>query len=347
MKKQFPFIFALSIVFIFSLSTGSFAQSQRNPCYYTSANPGPGNGCIPVSTALPLPVTLGAIGSLTANQGTPNAGGALAWPTLDNNSAAILSAIQASTPAGTNVIGAVFGADADGVAASHAPVLGGGTFDGTATGTVGVFKVDAAGNQSTRITDGTNQATVKAASTAPVTTDTSIVVGINPNSINANGSATSANSAPVVIASDQASIPIKGAGPAAVSAAVPITFASQYPTNATTTTPTAVTATTTGTTAATAASLGATASVTNYVCGFTITADATALATGTATLSGTISGSLNYLQTIVAVTSGASILTQNFNPCIPSSAANTAITITSAAAGTGGNTIVNIWGYRL
>lgn len=196
------------------------------------------------------------------------------------------------------------------------------------------------------ITDGTNKAAVKAASTAPVATDPALVVSISPNSINANGPATPANSAPVVV-NNTTGIPIAGTGPAAVSAAVPTTQSSQYPTNATTTTPTAVTATATGTTAATAASLGATASVTNFVCGFDITADAAALATGTATLSGTISGSLNYLQTITAITNGTSQLTRAFNPCIPASAANTAITITSAAAGTSGNTIVNIWGYRL
>ncbi len=122
---------------------------------------------------------------------------------------------------------------------------------------------------------------------------------------------------------------------------------SQYPVNSVTTTPTAVTASTTGTTTATAATMAATASVTNFVCGFDITADATALATGTAVLSGTISGSLSYLQTVQAVASGTSVLSRTFNPCIPASAANTAITITSAAAGTGGNTIVNIFGYRL
>jgi hypothetical protein len=53
------------------------------------------------------------------------------------------------------------------------------------------------------ITDGTNKAAVKAASTAPVSTDPSLVVGINPNSINANGQATMANSAPAAIASNQ------------------------------------------------------------------------------------------------------------------------------------------------
>lgn len=166
---------------------------------------------------------------------------------------------------------------------------------------------------------------IVATSTAPVTaTNTAVVVDLRPDS-------------PGIIT----------LGPANVANSVPQTISSQYPTNATTTTPTAVTATATGTTAATAATLGATASVTNYVCGFSITANATALATGTATLSGTISGSLNYLQSVLASTAGVGTLQQNFDPCIPASAANTAITITSAAAGTGGATIVNIWGYKL
>lgn len=50
---------------------------------------------------------------------------------------------------------------------------------------------------------GVNAATIKAASTPPVATDTSLVVAINPNSVNANGQAAAAASAPVVIASDQ------------------------------------------------------------------------------------------------------------------------------------------------
>lgn len=108
-----------------------------------------------------------------------------------------------------------------------------------------------------------------------------------------------------------------------------------------------ITATATGTTAATAATLAGTAGKTTYICGFTITADATALATGTAVVSGTISGSLSYLQTVLAAASGTSDLTKNFNPCIPASASNTAIVATSAAAGTGGNTIVNAQGYQL
>lgn len=52
-----------------------------------------------------------------------------------------------------------------------------------------------------KISDGTNAAAIKAASTAPVASDPSLVVAISPNSVNANGRAVPANSAPVVVAS--------------------------------------------------------------------------------------------------------------------------------------------------
>lgn len=57
MKKFLGFI---ALAFLL-LPTMALAQSQRNPCYYTAANPGPGNGCIPVSSANPLPI----VGSIT------------------------------------------------------------------------------------------------------------------------------------------------------------------------------------------------------------------------------------------------------------------------------------------
>lgn len=107
-----------------------------------------------------------------------------------------------------------------------------------------------------------------------------------------------------------------------------------------------VTNSSTGTTGATVATLPATAGKTTYIAGFTITADATAAIAGAATVAGTVSGSLNYIQSVGAATA-AQQLTQNFNPPIPASAANTAITITSAAAGVGGNTAVTAWGYQL
>jgi hypothetical protein len=59
-----------------------------------------------------------------------------------------------------------------------------------------------------KISDGTNAAAIKAASTAPVATDPALVVSISPNSVNANGQATMTNSAPVAIASNQSQLPV-------------------------------------------------------------------------------------------------------------------------------------------
>lgn len=108
---------------------------------------------------------------------------------------------------------------------------------------------------------------------------------------------------------------------------------------------TPLTATGIGTTAATTATLTASASKFTYICGFTISADATTALAAAATVTGTVTGSLNYIQNVGAATA-AGILTQTFNPCIPSSAVNTAIVVTSAAAGLAGNTAVNAWGYQ-
>lgn len=172
----------------------------------------------------------------------------------------------------------------------------------------------------------TSPVAVKPASTSPLATDNSLVMTISPNSpgLVTLGQTTKSLSVPMTIASDQGNI-----------------FISPYPSNAT-----PITGSTIGTTAATVATLAGAASKTTYICGFTITADATAALAGAATVAGTISGSLNYIQSVGAATS-AQQLTQSFIPPIPASATNTAITVTSAAAGTGGNTAVTAWGYQL
>lgn len=144
--------------------------------------------------------------------------------------------------------------------------------------------------------------------------------------VNNNGSATSANSSPVVIASDQAAVAVS---------------ATPYPASAT-----PITASTTGTTAATTATISATASVTNYLCGFSIRANATAAATGNATVTGTITGTLNFTQWTAPAASGLGVTEEVFVPCVPASAANTAIAVISAAPGTGGVVSVTAWGYR-
>lgn len=109
---------------------------------------------------------------------------------------------------------------------------------------------------------------------------------------------------------------------------------------------TPVTVSTTGTTAATAATLPGVASKTTYLSGFSITSDATAGLAGTATVAGVVTGTMSFIQG-VGVAPAVSNLTMNFNPPIPASAVNTGIVITSAAAGTGGNTAVTAWGYQL
>lgn len=109
---------------------------------------------------------------------------------------------------------------------------------------------------------------------------------------------------------------------------------------------TPITAANTGTTSAVTATLPGVSGKTTYICGFTITADATALATGTATVTGPVSGTMSYIQAILAATTGVSQLSQNFNPCIPANTTSTSIVVQSAAAGSGGNTAVDAWGYQ-
>lgn len=108
---------------------------------------------------------------------------------------------------------------------------------------------------------------------------------------------------------------------------------------------TPTTATATGTTAATTATLAAVSAKFTYICGFTITSDATAALAGTATVTGVVGGTMSYIQNVGSATA-AGVLSQNFNPCLQSSAVNTAIAVISVAAGTGGNTAVVAWGYQ-
>lgn len=82
-----------------------------------------------------------------------------------------------------------------------------------------------------KITDGTNTAAVKGASSAALATDPALVVAISPNSVNANGQATMANSAPVVIASNQSAVPVTvPVGPQAKAASTPVSVATDQPT---------------------------------------------------------------------------------------------------------------------
>jgi len=75
--------------------------------------------------------------------------------------------------------------------------------------------VGGAGSLFSKITDGTNTAAVKAASTAPVATDPALVVAISPNSVNANVQ----NGAPVTIVAATPTATANGATSSRVKAA--------------------------------------------------------------------------------------------------------------------------------
>lgn len=108
-----------------------------------------------------------------------------------------------------------------------------------------------------------------------------------------------------------------------------------------------ITISATGTTAATVATLPAAVGKTTYIAGFNVSSDATAATVGNATVAGVVTGTMTFRQSVGAVAAATATLTQSFSPPIPASAANTAIVVTSAAAGTAGNTTVNAWGYQL
>jgi hypothetical protein len=111
-----------------------------------------------------------------------------------------------------------------------------------------------------------------------------------------------------------------------------------FPSNAT-----AITGNATGTTGAVVGTLAAVAAKTTYICGFNVSATGGTAAIGPITIAGTITGSFVFeLNSSVAGTN----ISENFSPCVPASAANTAITTTTTADGTASAVAVNSWGYQ-
>lgn len=103
-----------------------------------------------------------------------------------------------------------------------------------------------------------------------------------------------------------------------------------------------------GTTAATSCSLAASAvpNVVTYICGFSIRANATAAITGNGTITG-LGATLNFTQWTAPTASGLGVTEPPMgNFCQPASAADSAITVTSAAPGTGGVVSVSAWGFQ-
>jgi hypothetical protein len=106
---------------------------------------------------------------------------------------------------------------------------------------------------------------------------------------------------------------------------------------------TAITGAGSGTTGAVAGTLAGVANATTYVCGFAVSAVGGTATIGPITIAGTLGSSLVYQAASSAI---GTQLTQTFTPCVPASATNTSISITTTADGTATGVDVNAWGFQ-
>jgi hypothetical protein len=100
----------------------------------------------------------------------------------------------------------------------------------------------------------------------------------------------------------------------------------------------------TGTTSAVVGTLAGVANKTTYICGFNVQAIGGTAAVGPITVAGLITASQVYQGSSSAA--GGTVASASFIPCIPASAVNTAITITTTANGTATGVDVNSWGFQ-
>lgn len=104
-----------------------------------------------------------------------------------------------------------------------------------------------------------------------------------------------------------------------------------------------ITGNATGTTGAVVGTLAAAAGKTTYICGFDVTAVGGTAQVGPITVAGLVGGSATYY---LASSAAGAVLPVRYAPCIPGSAVNTAITVTTTADGTASAVTVNSWGYQ-
>ena len=101
-----------------------------------------------------------------------------------------------------------------------------------------------------------------------------------------------------------------------------------------------ITGNATGSTSAVGGTLPAFVGKTTYICGLSVSS------TGSAAISPiTVAGVVGSSMIFQNVTAGTGILQQAFYPCVPASAPNTAITVTTTADGTATAVDVNSWGF--
>lgn len=102
----------------------------------------------------------------------------------------------------------------------------------------------------------------------------------------------------------------------------------------------------TGSTGAVVGTLAAAAGKLTYICGFNVQAIGGTATSGPVTIAGLVGASQVYQTDVNSATQGKAIASASFTPCIPSSAVNTAVTVTTTANGTATAVNVNSWGYQ-
>lgn len=101
-----------------------------------------------------------------------------------------------------------------------------------------------------------------------------------------------------------------------------------------------------GNTAAVVGTLAAATGKTTYICGFNVQAIGGTATVGPITVAGLIGGSQVYQTDVNSATVGKKVAGETFSICIPASAQNTAITVTTTANGTATAVDVNAWGFQ-
>lgn len=101
-----------------------------------------------------------------------------------------------------------------------------------------------------------------------------------------------------------------------------------------------------GTTSAVVGTLAAASGKTTFICGFNVQAIGGTATIGPITIAGLIGSSQVYQTDVNSATVGKTVASASFSPCIPASAVNTAITITTTANGSASAVDVNSWGYQ-
>ena len=109
-------------------------------------------------------------------------------------------------------------------------------------------------------------------------------------------------------------------------------------------TATAITGNGTGTTGSVVGTLAAVTGKTTYICGFNVSAIGGTAAVGPIVIANLV-GSSSMTYELASSVAGNSV-TQTFTPCIPATAVDTTITVTTTADGTASAVAVNSWGFQ-